>query len=175
MTLAPSRIVRVVLFFHRSLVGIEKTLLCLLLFSMIGMAFSQVVLRNFFDFGFVWISEVLRVQVIWIVFIGAALAAEEHRHLRIDIVSRLLKNRITRRLTDLFADLFTAVAGGLLFWAAVHYIALTRPYSPQSVFFGTPEWVLRLVIPYAFAAMTVRSAAFVVTGLRRLEREAAAE
>ena len=154
----------------------EKTVLCLLLFSMIGLAFFQVILRNFFDFGFVWINDVLRAQVIWLVFIGAALAAEQQRHLRIDIVSRILKNRaVIRRLTDAFADLFTTAASILLFWAAVHYIILTRPYSPQSVFFGTPEWVLRLVIPYAFAAMAVRSVAFVVNGLRRLKREIAVQ
>jgi len=176
LTLAPSRIVRVVLFSHRSLVGLEKTLLCLLLFSMIGLSFFQVVLRNFFDFGFVWINEVLRAQVVWLVFIGAALAADQQRHLRIDLVSRLLKHRVViRRLTDVFADLFCAAASILLFWAAVQYIVLTRPFSPETVFFGAPEWMLRLVIPYAFAAMAIRSAAFVVTGLRRLKRETAVQ
>ncbi|MFZ5562766.1 MAG: TRAP transporter small permease [Thermodesulfobacteriota bacterium] len=175
MTLPPSRIVRLVLFFHRSLVVIEKTLLCLLLFSMIGLAFSQVVLRNFFDFGFVWVSEVLRAEVIWIVFVGASLAADRKSHLRIDILPRLLKNRITRHLAEVYADLFTVAAAGLLFWAAVYYIALTRPYSPQTIFFGAPEWMLRLVIPYTFAAVALRSAAFVVSGLKRLAKETAAE
>lgn len=146
---------------HRRLVLTEKALLCLLLFAIISFSFAQVVMRNLFSFGLIWINEALRVCVIWITFIGASLAAEEGRHLRIDIVQHLLKQPGPKRLADALANGFTAIVSILLLIASVQYIALIKPYSDTSSFFNVPEWILRLVIPYAFTAMAIRCGIYV--------------
>lgn len=146
---------------HRQLIRVEKSLLCLLLLSMILLSFSQVVMRNLFSCGFVWINEALRIQVIWIAFIGASLAAEYGRHLRIDILSHLLRNNGTIRLADALANSFTAVVSIVLSVAAVQYIVLIKPFSAASPIMNIPEWTLRLVIPYAFAAMAVRCTVYI--------------
>ena len=146
---------------HRLLIICEKSILVLLLGSMILLSFSQVVMRNFFSFGFIWISDVLRAEVIWVTFIGAALATEYKRHIRIDILSRLIRQKTAIRIFDALADLFTAGVSALLFVAAVQYIALMKPYSTDVLILGIQEWMIRLVIPYAFAAMAIRSGLFV--------------
>src|SRR6056297_1165147 len=117
---------------HRYLIRIEKTVLCLLLFSMILLSFSQVILRNFFSFGFIWANEALRTEVIWIAFIGAALATEYNRHIRIDIVSRLIHRETTQKSINILNGLFTAVVSALLFVAAVKYVALMQPYHTEA-------------------------------------------
>ena len=147
---------------HGRLIQLEKGALCLLLFSMILLSFSQVIMRNLFSCGFIWASEVLRTEVIWIAFIGAALATESNRHIRIDIITRLLRGAAAQRLMTILSGLFTAAVSILLFTAAVKYIALMKPYSAASVFFGLPEWMLRLIIPYSFAAMAIRCGGAVV-------------
>ncbi|MDY6822824.1 MAG: TRAP transporter small permease [Thermodesulfobacteriota bacterium] len=146
---------------HRRLVLAEKILLCLLLFSMILISFAQVVMRNIFSFGFVWINDMLRVEVIWIAFIGASLAAEYGRHLRIDILPHLLKSPRLQRATDAAANAFTAAVSILLLIAAVQYIALIKPHSAASPLLNISEWIFRLVIPYAFAAMAVRCIVYI--------------
>lgn len=147
---------------HGRLLRLEKGALCLLLFSMILLSFSQVIMRNFFSCGFIWASEVLRTEVIWIAFIGAALATESNRHIRIDIISRILRQQTAQRIITILTGVFTAAVSILLFVAAVKYIALMKPYSAASVFFGLPEWMLRLIIPYSFAAMAIRCGMAVV-------------
>ena len=147
---------------HRRLISCEKTILVLLLASMILLSFSQVVMRNFFSFGFIWISDVLRAEVIWVTFIGAALATEYKRHIRIDILSRLVKKKSDIKVFDFGADLFTACVSALLFVAAVQYIVLMKPYATDVLILGIEEWMIRLVIPYAFAAMAVRCGMFVL-------------
>lgn len=151
---------------HRILIICEKITLILLLASMILLSFSQVVMRNFFSFGFIWISDFLRAEVIWITFVGAALATEYKRHIRIDVLTRLIRNKPTIRVFDALADLFTACISALLFVAAVQYIALMKPYSTDVLILGIEEWMIRLVIPYAFAAMTIRCGLFVANFLR---------
>ena len=147
---------------HRLFITCEKTALVLLLASMILLSFSQVVMRNLFCCGFIWVGDVLRAEVIWITFIGAALATEYKRHIRIDVLSRIIKKKSAIRYFDLMADLFTACISALLFVAAVQYILLMKPYSTDILVLGIEEWMVRLVIPYAFAAMTIRCGFFVL-------------
>ena len=150
---------------HHILLTCEKTALVLLLASMVLLSFSQVVMRNFFSSGFIWAADILRAEVIWITFIGAALATEYKSHVRIDILSRLVRRKSAVRVFDMLADLFTAAVSVLLFVAAVQYVILMKPYSTDIMIPGVEEWLIRLVIPYAFAAMAVRCAVFVAQSL----------
>ena len=65
----------------------EDALLVLLLSAMIVLAATQIMLRNFFDSGFVWIDPLLRVLVLWLGLIGATVATRNNRHIRIDLLS----------------------------------------------------------------------------------------
>jgi TRAP-type C4-dicarboxylate transport system permease small subunit len=132
---------------------------------MILLSFSQVVMRNLFSSGWIWAGDVLRAEVIWITFIGAALATEYKSHVRIDILSRLVRQKSAVRVFDMLADLFTAGVSVLLFVAAVQYVILMKPYSTDIMTPGIEEWMIRLVIPYAFAAMATRCAVFVIQAL----------
>ena len=51
---------------------IEKILLAVMLGLMVLMAFSQIVLRNFFATGIPWGDSLVRYLVLWVGFIGAA-------------------------------------------------------------------------------------------------------
>ena len=70
---------------------IEDALLVLLLSIMIVLATTQILLRNFFDLGFVWADPLLRVMVLWLGMIGATVATRDNRHIRIDLLSQFFK------------------------------------------------------------------------------------
>ena len=61
---------------------LEKILIAVLLTVMILMAFSQIVLRNFFSTGIAWGDALVRYLVVWVGFVGAAIAAKEGRHVQ---------------------------------------------------------------------------------------------
>ncbi len=69
----------------------EDALLVLLLSTMIVLASTQILLRNLFDSGFVWIDPLLRVLVLWLGLIGATVATRNNRHIRIDLLTRFFK------------------------------------------------------------------------------------
>ena len=72
-------------------------LLVALLSAMIILAALQIVLRNFFEAGIVWIDPLLRVGVLWLGLVGATVATRHNKHIRIDLLSKAFK-RNTHRL-----------------------------------------------------------------------------
>ena len=82
---------------NQRLYRVEDALLVVLLSAMILLASTQILLRNFFDSGFVWIDPILRVMVLWLGLIGATVATRYNKHIRIDLLSRYFE-RNTHRL-----------------------------------------------------------------------------
>ncbi len=72
---------------------LEQVFVTILLTMMILTAFFQIVLRNFFDTGISWGDSLVRYLVVWVGFIGAAIATKEGKHISIDVVSRWLTDR----------------------------------------------------------------------------------
>jgi tripartite ATP-independent transporter DctM subunit len=82
----------------------EDALLVVLLSTMIVLAGTQIILRNFLDSGFVWIDPLLRVLVLWLGLLGATVATRNNKHIRIDLLSKLF-DRNTHRLIQSLVDL----------------------------------------------------------------------
>ena len=71
----------------------EDAVLVIILTAMILLAASQIVLRNFFNFGFIWADEMLRMLVLWIAVAGAVAASRTDKHINISILDRFLPDR----------------------------------------------------------------------------------
>ncbi len=69
------------------------SLLLLLLLSMV-----QVLARNFFDMGFPDLDVIMRYLILFVSFLGAILATERNTHIKIDIVSSLLREELRQKL-----------------------------------------------------------------------------
>ena len=53
---------------------LEEGILTLLLVSMIILSFTQIVLRNLFETGLIWIDPLVRQMLLWITLAGAMVA-----------------------------------------------------------------------------------------------------
>lgn len=136
------------------LARVEDAILVLLLSAMVLLAGAQIVLRNLFDTGLVWVDPMLRVLVLWIGLVGAMAAARADRHIAVDILSRLLPAR-ARRLSRALTDAATAAVCGLLAWHAARFVALE--YEGGALAFGrVPAWVCELILPVGFAVIGLR-------------------
>lgn len=133
---------------------LEDSILVALLALMIGMAASQVVLRNFFDSGLYWSDSLVRVAVLWVALVGAMVASRDDSHIRIDLVSRLVAptyqhwvQRLTRLFTFAVLCLFT--------WGSGHFVYYE--YLDQAIAFGdVPAWVLEIIMPIGGGVMAIR-------------------
>ena len=132
----------------------ETVLVTVLLTLMILTAFSQIVLRNFFSAGIDWGDALVRYLVVWVAFIGAAIATREGKHITIDVLSRWLTGRGSIAVQAL-ACFFSAVICGLLTLAAIKFIWFEAQMG-GTAFFTLPVWVPELIMPVAFGLMTLR-------------------
>ncbi|MFC1525356.1 TRAP transporter small permease [Candidatus Latescibacterota bacterium] len=146
----------------------EDGLLIGLMMALLVLSFSQILLRNLADIGFLWLEPLIRHLVMWTGFLGALVATREHKHIRIDAALRLLPaGRQTWAL--LVADLVSAGVCGLLCWIAVDFVGDERQYGLRP-FLDLPAWILQLVFPLTFGLMACRygvRTARRVAGLRR--------
>lgn len=132
----------------------ENGLLLVILVMMLLVAFSQIVSRNVFNSGFIWADEFLRLTVLWIALLGSIAASRDHRHLRIDVLSRFLSPHILR-WTNFLVDLFTAAVCAVLAYYSLQFVIETREY--EDLAFGTqPLWWFQSILPLGFGLMTWR-------------------
>jgi TRAP-type C4-dicarboxylate transport system permease small subunit len=131
---------------------IEGAVLIFLLLVMLFMAFGQVVLRNFFSGGFVWGDILLRHLVLWIGFLGAALATSGERHINIDILTRYLPERLREAVAAL-SNIFAAIVCFLLFRASLTFIEFEIA-NKNTVFAEIPSWFAQIIIPVGFCLLT---------------------
>ena len=132
----------------------EQRLLVILLSLMILIAFSQIVLRNLFDTGLAWGDPLVRNLVLWVSFIGAALATKEGKHISIDVVSRWMPPR-GKILLQAITDLFSAFICALLTFAALKFIK-NEAQMGGVTFLGIPLWIPEIILPITFGLMALR-------------------
>jgi len=132
---------------------IEGAVLIFLLLLMLFMAFGQVVLRNIASGGFVWGDILLRHLVLWLGFLGAALATSGERHLNIDVLTRYLPGRLKGAVATL-SDVFAAAVCFLLFRASLTFIEFEIA-NRNTVFAEIPSWYAEIIIPVGYGLLTL--------------------
>jgi TRAP-type C4-dicarboxylate transport system permease small subunit len=138
----------------RFLGNIEQWVLVLLLGFLTAFAVTQIVLRNFLSAGLVWGDDLLRHGVLWISLLGATRATLERKHIRIDLLPRILPARLGLMADSLccFISLFVCV---LLTWASWNFVQGER-LGGDIAFASIPYWWLVLIFPISFGLMAFR-------------------
>ena len=98
----------------------ENTVLVLLLTAMIVLAVGQIVLREIFATGIIWADEFIKLLVLWIAMLGSIAASRDDRHLRIDVLSHLLSEKMIS-VTRLVVETFAAIICGIVAWNAYRW------------------------------------------------------
>ncbi|MBN1356085.1 TRAP transporter small permease [bacterium] len=133
---------------------IENFVLCLLLSTMILLAFLQISGRLFLKIGFSWADPVIYHLVLWVSLAGAAVSTREHQHITIDVVSRALRPQ-HQRIIRVITDSFSTFVCGLLTWSAVRFVR--DEFTLGNVLLGNmPAWTFQIILPLSFAVITAR-------------------
>ncbi|MBT8061082.1 MAG: TRAP transporter small permease subunit [Gammaproteobacteria bacterium] len=141
----------------------EDALLVVILGGMILLAAAQIVLRNFFDIGFIWSDELLRLLVLWLAVAGAVAASRKDRHISIAVLDRFLSPGINQ-VIRIVLDLFTASVCGLIAWHSLKFVMGSYEYDDR-LLGDIPAWILQSVMPAGFALIAWRYLLFAIRGL----------
>ena len=133
---------------------LENVALTTLLFSLIGLACAQILLRNAFSIGLPWIDELLRLILLWLAMIGAVAASREHKQIAIDILSRFLApHRL--RWVELMTSSFTAAVTGALCFYSARFVQQSYEFEDQ-LLGDWPAWLFQIILPIGFGLMAYR-------------------
>jgi TRAP-type C4-dicarboxylate transport system permease small subunit len=124
--------------------------------AMIGLAATQILLRNFnlWGGGFGWADEALRIMVLWVAMLGAVAAGREQRHVCVDVLSHYAGPRLRQWLSAV-TDAFTAVVSYVLAWFSWRFVA--DSYASEERILGElPAWIAQAILPLCFALIGYR-------------------
>lgn len=133
---------------------VEHVLIVILLSLMILIAFVQIVLRNLFATGLSWGDPLIRNLVLWVGFIGAAIATREGKHITIDLIGRRTSSR-EKILIDTIIQFFSFFICVLLTYAAGKFIN-NEAHIGTTTFLGIPAWLPQTILPVTFGVMAFR-------------------
>ena len=151
----------------KALTRAEEIVLITLLAVMVVMAFLQVVLRNLFSSGILWADVLLRHILLWLGFLGAAIATSENRHINIDSVRRFLSPRM-RLAAEVVTNLFAAGICILLASAAWKFVQ-GEIADRRTVLEDIPSWYFQIIIPVGFSLIAVH---FIIRAILRSRGQA---
>jgi TRAP-type C4-dicarboxylate transport system permease small subunit len=134
--------------------ALEDAVLVLLLTGMILLAAGQILLRNLFDFGFIWSDELLRLLVLWLAVAGAVAASRSDRHISLAVLDRFLPPR-GQHLVAVLTHLFTATVCALIAWFSLDFVRMSHEFG-DLLLGNVPAWVLQAVMPVGFALIAYR-------------------
>jgi C4-dicarboxylate transporter DctQ subunit len=152
---------------------LESTLLTIVLIGMIGLAFAQVILRNFFSTGIEWGDALVRHLVLWVGFIGASVATKEGGHLAMDLVHRFLPEKL-RRPTAMFVDIASSFVCACLALASYKFY-LGEKEAGGFLLPGVPNSWAVIIIPIGFFLMSLRFGKKFFVDIKRLIKGIPAE
>ncbi len=148
---------------------VEDGVLMLILVGMIFLAFLQILLRNVFGTGLVWIEPLVRQMLLWIALVGAMVATRDHNHITVDALSRFLPPGRIKSAVGALCDVFATVICGLLTYST--FLVFYREFQdPQlgNIMPGFPQWASLVTLPTAFGVMTLRFARFSLLDFRKI-------
>jgi TRAP-type C4-dicarboxylate transport system permease small subunit len=148
---------------------LEDALLVFIVLAMILLSFGQIIMRNLFDVGFVWVDPMLRVMVLWIGMLGALIATRLDKHITIDVLTRLLSPG-WQLISRIVTRLFTALVASIIAWHSARFVIDEREMG-SIAFSGIPAWILELIIPLGFGLITIRYVFEVICWIRDALRE----
>ena len=132
----------------------ETYLLAALLTALLLLSVAQILLRVFFDTGFIWAEPVSRQGVLWLALLGALSATREKKHISIDALPRLLSpktHQIVWTLTQLAAAGITAA----LTWYGWGMVQLERE-APGAFVANIPSWWPMCIFVVGFGLISLR-------------------
>lgn len=135
---------------------IETGLLCLIIAMMVGLAILKIVLRYIFHTSLLWSDVMLQHLTLWLCFLGAALATCERRHISIDVLSRVLPEKVTRWSTLIVDCLALSVVSILAYYGFVFWH--DEQLSPATLIGTIPLWWAKSIIPFGFVLIGVHVA-----------------
>ena len=147
------------------LVKVEGWLIFGFLSVMVTFTFIQVCLRGLYThahfrwanmlMGYLdWSEPLVRLLVLWLTFLGASLLTGDNKHVKIDLFSNLLPQKL-RPWRELILAVVCIIVSATMVFVCIGYVKLEMEFG-GTVFLRFPNWIGQLILPLGFAMILFR-------------------
>jgi TRAP-type C4-dicarboxylate transport system permease small subunit len=133
----------------------ERWLLLVFYVMLVLTMFVEVVRREVFAYSSIWGEEIVRYSFIYLAWVGAAAAAKERGHIRIDVIMQYVGPRV-KALLYIFGDLMMFAVALVAFYWSLETVLVSAKFG--SVTHGlriSQVWFL-MAVPFGFGLVLVR-------------------
>lgn len=140
---------------------VEKSIVVLLginIFLMLSLTILNIILRQFQE-TFMWIEPLVRHLVFLSCFLGAALASGENKHIKIDLLNRLMerfKDSNFPKVLETIIHIITLIVLGFLIKSGVNFYHFEKDYATEA-FLNFNSAQLILLIPIGFSLVFIKT------------------
>jgi C4-dicarboxylate transporter DctQ subunit len=134
---------------------LEEWLIALLLATMTGVTFAQVVARYVFNYSFTWALELTTWLFAWLIFLGIPYGVRVGAHIGVDALVKSLGSRAARVVGTVAALLCIAYAAILLV-GSWNYVAKMYEIGIIANDLPVPLWVPRVILVLSFGMLLLR-------------------
>ena len=135
----------------------EEFLLGVLLTTASLVLFANVVARYVFNWGFPWAEELVRYEIIWMVFLGGSIAARQGLHIGVDLLVRFAPAPLKKPI-NLLINFISLTFCVLVLYYGASLISQTKMFGQVSPALQVPMWMVQMAIPLGAGLMALRFA-----------------
>jgi TRAP-type C4-dicarboxylate transport system permease small subunit len=147
---------------------ILEVIMVIILTTMVGLVFGNVVARYVFNSAITWAEEVARFLFVWLTFVGASFGLMKGLHLGMDMVVARFSPR-TRSLTEVVNGFIILAFLGVWVVGGVHLIQANLDYMSPAT--GFSMGLVYLIGPLAAVLMGIEALSRLAVSIKSLRRE----
>lgn len=118
--------------------------------------FFSVILRYFFGSGFSWAEEVITFSMIWVTFLGAALAARKKSHVAMTIILDSLREGGSKKVLSMALVAITIIFCVVITYLGIKQVIFVAGVGQTSAALRMPMYIPYIAIPLGFGLMVIR-------------------
>ena len=145
------------------LLALTRSLSAIFLISSVAVNFANIVGRYVFSASFTWAIEIILFLMVGAVFTGCCAVAWDNRHIRMDVLLRLVPPKISQ-LLGLLSDLVLIAAAIAVTAFAYPIITQLAEFDQRSAAANFPLAVPQAMIPIGFSLMALLVAVRLLAG-----------
>jgi TRAP-type C4-dicarboxylate transport system permease small subunit len=146
---------------------ILEVIMVIILTTMVGLVFGNVVARYVFNSAITWAEEVARFLFVWLTFVGASFGLLKGLHLGMDMVVARLKPR-TRSVVECVNAIITLAFLGVWMVGGVHLIRANLDYMSPAT--GFSMGLVYMIGPLAAVLMSIETIGRLGANIKTLRR-----
>lgn len=133
----------------------EEIIIGVLLLTASVILFANVFARYALNLGIPWAEELVRYEIIWMVFLGGSVAARQGLHIGVDIIVKFAPPAMRRAVVLMINAIAIAFCVFIVYFGT-ELVMLTRMFGQVTPALQIPMWLVQLAIPVGSALMGIR-------------------